>query len=148
MNALILAAKMSTQNIILLSVFGVLLIGMLVLPFIRNRRQSKDFQAMVENLSAGDRIMTNTGIYGTIKKIMKKPEGTTFLLETGEKTVIEFDVGAIARVLYSVKPAPMATKQKKENTVTEEVKEETVEEPKADKKPAEPKQAKVKQTKK
>ena len=115
MNISMLAAQqIGATQIVLWVVLGLMLVALLVYPMITRKRQARDFEAMVNNLSVGDKVMTNIGMIGTIKKIMKKEDGATFLLETGEKTVIELDVGAIARILYSVKPAPTAAKVKKE----------------------------------
>ena len=111
------AQQIGATQIVLWVVLGLMLVALLVYPMITRRRQSRDFEEMVTNLSAGDKVMTNIGMIGTIKKINRKEDGATFLLETGEKTVIEFDVGAIARILSSVKPKPTAEKSKKAETV-------------------------------
>ena len=117
----LMAANIPTSSIVLYVVLALMVIAMLVFPTISRRRQMKDFAQMMDNLSVGDQIMTNTGMIGTIKKINRKADGMTFLLETGEKTVIEFDVGAISRVLHSVKPIPVATKSKDDKKIKAEV---------------------------
>ena len=142
------AQQIGATQIVLWVVLGLMLVALLVYPMITRKRQYRDFEAMVNNLSVGDKVMTNIGMIGTIKKIMKKEDGATFLLETGEKTVIELDVGAIAKILYSVKPAPTTAKAKKEEQKAEEKAVEIAEEPKAEEKKAEPKQEKKAPTKK
>lgn len=132
-----LAAKVNTTSIVLYVLLALMVVALLVFPTISRRRQMKEFTQMMDNLSVGDQIMTNTGMIGTIKKINRKADGVTFLLETGEKTVIEFDVGAIARILHSVNPIPVAEKAKK--------KEENTEAAKAQVQQPEEKQAEVKQ---
>ena len=91
MNAInFLGASMGTTDIILWVVLGLMVVALLVFPVFTRRKQMKDFNQMLDNLSVGDKIMTNTGMIGTIKKINRNQEGITFLLETGEKTVLEF----------------------------------------------------------
>jgi len=139
MNAINMLGAIQATQIVLWVVLGLMLIALLVFPMITRRRQARDFEAMLGNLSVGDKVMTNIGMIGTIKKINHKQDGATFLLETGDKTVLEFDVGAIARVLSSVKPIPTASKAKKEakveaeEKVEEKVEEKTEEKPKAEK---------------
>ena len=111
----LLGATINPTSIVLYVLLALMVVALLVFPTISRRRQMKEFSQMMDNLSVGDKIMTNTGMIGTIKKINRKTDGITFLLETGEKTVIEFDVGAIARVLYSVNPIPVAEKGSKKN---------------------------------
>lgn len=164
MNTLIqLAAKIQTGSIVLYVVLGVLVVGLLVFPTITNRRRQKDFVQMLNNLSVGDRIMTTSGMIGTIKKINRnKTDGAvTIIISTGENTTMEFDAGAIARILYSVNPAPTtqkSSKHKEETQPAEETNTESKDEPKAEEKPAteekpqekpatEPKVAKVKKSK-
>ena len=123
----LIAANVSATSIVLYVVMGVMVIALLVFPTISRRRQMREFTQMMDNLSVGDQIMTNTGMIGTIKKINRKVDGMTFLLETGEKTVIEFDVGAISRVLHSVNPIPVVEKGKKKAESKEEPKAEATE---------------------
>ena len=115
-----LGAQVGATQIVLWVVLGLMLVALLVYPMITRRRQARDFNEMLNNLSVGDKVMTNIGMIGTIKKINKKEDGATFQLETGDKTILEFDVGAIARVLSSVKPINYSNN--KPNNVNDETK--------------------------
>ena len=107
----------------------VLVVLMLVLPSITNRKRQKEYNEMIEHLCVGDQIKTIGGIVGRINKINKKEEGTTVILETGSKgskTTMEIDAGAIGTVLKSNYVAPIQpndsekNKKKKENPVVEQ----------------------------
>ena len=122
MNVINMLGAVQTTNIVLYVVLGLMLVALLVLPMINRRKQANDFEAMVNNLSVGDKVMTTAGMIGTIKKINRKEDGATFILQTGENTAIEFSVAAIATVLSSVKPIPSTSKKKKEEAPKSEEK--------------------------
>lgn len=141
------AAEAGNQWWIYLVMIG-LVVVMLVLPSISNKKRAKEYNNMIDNLSVGDTVRTVGGIIGKISKINNKDGYKTFILETGakgSKTTMEFDIASIYTVLNSknapaVKEEPKAEEPKPEEKV-EEVKEEpkaeVVEEPKAEeKKPA------------
>ncbi len=104
-----------------------LVVLMLVLPTITNRKRMKEYDQMVNALHVGDTVRTVGGVIGRITKISEKDGVKTFILETGaknNKTTMEFDIGSVGTVLKSTaKPEEKAQKEeKKEEPKAEEVK--------------------------
>lgn len=104
-----------------------LVVLMLVLPTITNRKRMKEYDQMVNALHVGDTIRTVGGVIGRITKISEKDGVKTFILETGaknNKTTMEFDIGSVGTVLKSTaKPEEKTQKEeRKEEPKTEEVK--------------------------
>ncbi len=104
-----------------------LVVLMLVLPTITNRKRMKEYDQMVNALHVGDTVRTVGGVIGRITKISEKDGVKTFILETGaknNKTTMEFDIGSVGTVLKSTaKPEEKAQKEeKKEEPKPEEVK--------------------------
>ncbi len=64
---------------------------MLILP---QQRQRKKMQAMIAALKAGDKVVTNSGIYGTINGI----DGETVILKIADQVKIRIARSAIAQV--------------------------------------------------
>jgi preprotein translocase subunit YajC len=64
---------------------------MLILP---QQRQRKKMQAMIAALKAGDKVVTNSGIYGTINAI----DGETVILKIADQVKIRIARSAIAQV--------------------------------------------------
>ncbi|HKC64622.1 MAG TPA: preprotein translocase subunit YajC [Pyrinomonadaceae bacterium] len=71
-------------------IFGVFYF-LLIVP---QRKRQRQLQAMIENLKAGDRVVTNGGILGTITAV----RDNTFLIRSGEKSILEISRSAIAGV--------------------------------------------------
>lgn len=104
-----------------------LVVLMLVLPTITNRKRMKEYDQMVNALHVGDTVRTVGGVIGRITKISEKDGVKTFILETGaknNKTTMEFDIGSVGTVLKST--------AKPEEKVEKEEKKEKKEEPKAE----------------
>lgn len=129
-------------------VFLGLVIVMLIVPSISNKKRAKEYNDMIDSIGAGDTVRTVGGIIGRIVKISEKDGYKTFILETGaknNKTTMEFDMASIYTVLNSKnKPAvqekvePEKAEEKKTEEATPEVldkeeKQEKIEKPKAKK---------------
>jgi len=109
------------NNYVLLGVLAVMMIIMLVLPSVTQKKRIKEFNDMVDNLRVGDEIRTIGGIIGRIVKINNRDYGKTIVVETGDKgtkSTMEFDVAAVGLVLKS-------TAKKQEKKVEETVAVET-----------------------
>ena len=81
-----------------------LVVAMLVLPTITNRRREKEYNSMLDKIRVGDEVRTIGGVIGRITKISEKNGIKSFILETGargSKTTMEFDMAAIGVVLKS-----------------------------------------------
>lgn len=100
-----------------------LLVVMLVLPMITNRKRSKEYNNMLDNIRVGDTVRTIGGIIGRITKINEKEGYKTIIIETGAKnakTTMELDMASIYTVInQSAKPAATekaeAAESKEEN---------------------------------
>jgi preprotein translocase subunit YajC len=62
---------------------------LLILPA---RRRQKKHQEMLDNLKAGDRVITNGGLYGTVVAI----DGTKVVLRVAEQVKLEFARASVA----------------------------------------------------
>jgi preprotein translocase subunit YajC len=71
-----------------LLIFGVFYF-LLIVP---QRKRQKQLQETISNLKTGDRVVTNGGIVGTITAV----RDTTFLIRSGEKSILEISRAAIA----------------------------------------------------
>ena len=76
-----------TMMIIVMGIFYV----MLILP---QQRQRKKVQAMLQALKSGDKVITSSGIYGTVDGI----DGETIILKIADQVKIRIARSAIAQV--------------------------------------------------
>lgn len=76
-----------TMMIIVMGIFYV----MLILP---QQRQRKKVQAMLQALKNGDKVITSSGIYGTVNGI----DGDTVILKIADQVKIRIARSAIAQV--------------------------------------------------
>lgn len=74
----------------MLLVFGVFYL-LLIRPQQKKQRQ---LQAQIAGLKAGDKIVTTGGIIGTITAV----KDTSFLVRSGEKTIVEIARSAVAGI--------------------------------------------------
>lgn len=73
--------------IVVMAIFYV----MLILP---QQRQRKKMQAMIAALKNGDKVITNSGIYGTINGL----DGETVILKVADQVKIRIARSAISQV--------------------------------------------------
>ncbi len=76
-----------TMMVIVMGIFYV----MLILP---QQRQRKKVQAMLQALKSGDKVITSSGIYGTVNGI----DGDTIILKIADQVKIRIARSAIAQV--------------------------------------------------
>ena len=69
-------------------IFGVFYF-LLIVP---QRKRQRALQETIESLKAGDKVVTNGGIVGTITAV----RDTTFLIRSGEKSILEISRAAVA----------------------------------------------------
>jgi preprotein translocase subunit YajC len=69
-------------------IFGVFYF-LLIVP---QRKRQRALQETIESLKAGDKVVTNGGIVGTITAV----RDTTFLIRSGEKSILEISRAAIS----------------------------------------------------
>lgn len=85
----------------LIAIFGIFYF-LLIRP---QQKKQKDQRMMMENLKKGDRVITQSGIHGTIVKVKDQ----TFIIEVAEKVKMEFSKSAIAAKKPSTEPTPSTT---------------------------------------
>src|SRR5436309_11594326 len=69
-------------------IFGVFYF-LLIVP---QRKRQRQLQETIASLKTGDRIVTNGGVVGTITAV----RDNTFLIRSGEKSILEVSRGAVA----------------------------------------------------
>ena len=69
-------------------IFGVFYF-LLIMP---QRKRQRALQETIENLKTGDKVVTNGGIVGTITAV----RDSTFLIRSGEKSILEVSRAAIS----------------------------------------------------
>lgn len=112
-----------------------LVVLMLVLPMITQRKRNKEYTSMLDSLAVGDTVKTIGGIIGRVNKIQEKNGVKTIIVETGDKgskTTMEFDIAAVGMILNNKKPVAPVVKEKVEEKVEKKVEEPKVEEEKAE----------------
>jgi preprotein translocase subunit YajC len=85
-----LGAALGSPLVMMVVVMGIFYV-MLILP---QQRQRKKLQAMLGALKAGDKVITNGGIYGTINGI----DGDTVILKIADQVKIRVARSAITQV--------------------------------------------------
>ena len=125
---LLLETGNQSSSIVMLIVLGVLIIAMLVLPSLNQKKRIQAYKEMQGNLKAGDKVQTVGGVIGRIVRINEKDGLKTMVLETGDKNnkmYIEFNLDAIAGVvtnpnMETATAAPMAEEAEVQEVETEE----------------------------
>ena len=121
------SSSVATQNPTSSIWIYVILIGlvvvMLVLPMITQKKRNKEYQSMLDTLQVGDTIKTIGGIIGRVTKISEKDGQKSFLLETGakgNKTTMEFDIASVAFIVSSSQKKVEEKVEEKEEQAGEE----------------------------
>ena len=121
MNNFLLAAE-NTSSVVWLILLIAMVVVMLVLPSVSQKKRVKAYQEMQDRLRAGDKVQTVGGIVGKIHKIKETNGVKTVFIETGDKSnkvVIEFDMNAIAGVVEGIQnpnaDAPQVTEVENDN---------------------------------
>ena len=138
---------MTTEHWVLIALVLVLIIAY---PILMSRRNKKENQRLIEqtnSLKRGDKILTTSGVYGTILEVREEDGARKVVIETGNaqyKSYMTVDAYAIYTVLKD-------EKQVAQDKAVEEKKEEKKEEPKKEEvakeeKPATKKEAPAKKT--
>ena len=87
----------NTSSIILLIVMGILIVAYFFYSSYRRKKDYAQAQQAIDELKVGDKIVTTSGMFGTIKGINETTFGKVFLIESGEgKNVSYFNIGANA----------------------------------------------------
>ena len=90
-----LLAKTWTSYVIV-GVLVLLLLVMFVMMNAKNKKESQRVQEQTNSLKVGDKIMTTSGVYGTITEINFDDTKKTIVIETGGKTKSFMTIDAYA----------------------------------------------------
>lgn len=133
---------MTWQHWVLIGLIVVLIIAYPLLTNMRNKKENERLIEQTNSLKRGDKILTRSGVYGTILEVRQEENGAkTVVFETGNdkyKSYMTIDAYAVYAVLND-KP------ETKEEIKIKEPKAETkVEEKQVEEKPAEEQKAEKK----
>ena len=124
----------------LLIILVVLLVGMFIWNFYRQKKYQKQEELMMQEIKVGSKVKTYSGIYGTVVGIYDTTDGRVAILSLDGKTTMEIDFRAIYGVdqKEEVKEEPVVetaeeTAEETTQAPAEEVKEEVEVKPEAEK---------------
>ncbi len=89
------AAAGEPNPLITIVMFGGLFLFMYLMIIRPQRKRQKEHKSLVENLTKGDEVVTNSGILGKIAKL----EGEYLVLEVSDTVELKFQRSAIHAVL-------------------------------------------------
>lgn len=102
MTSLLLAESTGNQvwNYVLIAVVVLLLIALPIMMNRRNKKETQKVQEQTNSLKVGDKVLTTSGVYGTIVEMKFDDSKKAVVLETGGKTKSYLTVDAYA--IYTV----------------------------------------------
>lgn len=118
---------MEVTQIILIVFILLLVIAYPILVTSRNKKENQKMQEQTNSLKRGDKVLTSSGVYGTIVDLEMTDEKKIVTIETGtdkKKGYVSVDAYAIYTVF---KDEPIKTEEKTETKVEEPKVEEKVE---------------------
>ena len=118
---------MEVTQIILIVFILLLVIAYPILVTSRNKKENQKMQEQTNSLKRGDKVLTSSGVYGTIVDLEMTDEKKIVTIETGtdkKKGYVSVDAYAIYTVF---KDEPIKTEDKTESKVEEPKVEEKVE---------------------
>lgn len=139
------AGTNNVWNYVLIGVVALLLIAMPIMMNARNKRETQKVQEQTNSLKVGDKILTTSGVYGTITELKFDDSQKVVVIETGGKTKSYMTVDAYA--IYTVfKSDAELAKESEVKAEAEKQAEEKVDEPKSEQKPKTEKKTTKKKT--
>lgn len=100
MESLLLATTENIVNYILIGIVVLMLIALPIMMNQKNKRETQKIQEQTNSLKVGDKILTTSGVYGTITEIKFDDTQKLVVIETGGKTKSYMTVDAYA--IYTV----------------------------------------------
>lgn len=103
MSMLLAETTTNVWNYVLIAVVALLLIALPIMMNQRNKRESQKIQEQTNSLKVGDKILTTSGVYGTITELKFDDTQKVVVIETGgkEKSYLSVDAYAIYTVFKS-----------------------------------------------
>ena len=87
-------------NYILIGIVVLMLIALPIMMNQKNKRETQKIQEQTNSLKVGDKVLTTSGVYGTIKELKLDDAQKLVVIETGGKTKSYMTVDAYA--IYTV----------------------------------------------
>lgn len=118
---------MGPMEIVLIVLIGVMIIAYPIMSYVKNKKDRQKMQEMTNSFKRGDKVLTASGVYGTIVDLHRDGEKQIVTIETGtgsHKGYISLDALAIYQVLSSEMEAPKAEEVKEEEKKEEKVEQE------------------------
>ena len=100
MKGLLLAETNNVMSYVIIGVVVLLLLVMFIMMNARNKKESQKVQEQTNSLKVGDKVLTTSGVYGTITEIKFDDTRKMVVLETGGKIKSYMSVDAYA--IYTV----------------------------------------------
>lgn len=94
------AGTNNVWNYVLIGVVALLLIAMPIMMNARNKRETQKVQEQTNSLKVGDKVLTTSGVYGTITELKFDDSQKVVVIETGGKVKSYLSVDAYA--IYTV----------------------------------------------
>lgn len=122
---------------VLIGIIALMLIALPILMNQRNKKETQKIQEQTNSLKVGDKVLTTSGVYGTITEIKFDDTQKMVVIETGgkNKSYLSVDAYAIYTVFKSeaelkreAEEKALAEEKAKEVLKTEEIKEDKPEE--------------------
>ena len=76
----------------MLIMFGVIILVMYFLMIRPQQKRQKEHQSMLDSIKKGDKVITTSGMHGTVTDI----DGKTFVIQIADNVKITFEKNAIA----------------------------------------------------
>ncbi len=99
-NMLLATDGTSVWSYVLIAVVVLLLIAMPIMMNSKNKRETQKVQEQTNSLKVGDKVLTTSGVYGTIVELKFDDAQKVVVLETGGKTKSYLSIDAYA--IYTV----------------------------------------------
>lgn len=94
------AGTTNVWNYVLIAVVALLLIAMPIMMNARNKKETQKVQEQTNSLKVGDKVLTTSGVYGTITELKYDDSQKVVVIETGGKVKSYMSVDAYA--IYTV----------------------------------------------
>ncbi|MBO5394364.1 MAG: preprotein translocase subunit YajC [Clostridia bacterium] len=121
---------MEPMNIVLIVLIGLLVIVYPIMAYFKNKKDKQKYQEMTNSFKRGDKVLTASGVYGTIIDLHQEGDKKIVTIETGmgkNKGYLSLDALAIYSVLPDEKveatpiaDAPAETEQVPEETTQQQ----------------------------
>ncbi len=120
------------ENIVNYVLIGIVVLMLIALPIMMNSKNKKETQKIQEqtnSLKVGDKVLTTSGVYGTITELKFDETQKLVVIETGgkEKSYLTVDAYAIYTVFKSEEELKKEAEEKAKLEKKEDKKEEVVE---------------------